>query len=312
VVVTGAQAWDHWFDWRPSTTREQFAARAGLPAERPFVLYLGSSGGGLGLEAPFVTRWVAAMRDSGLPRLATTSVLVRPHPYAPREQWEALSASDDATVSVFPRHAEQPNSAQARADYFDSIYHASAVAGVNTSAFIESAIVGRAVLSVPSPEFWVAQRGMRHFHYLLGEDGGPVSTADSLDAHLQALDAALDGGGSSPEARRRFLETLVRPHGLDQPATPRVVASLEALAGTAVSPPGTTPRSLAARAALELATAALWLDRHGGKLPGRLRRRARRVPRRAVRALRRRRRRTVRALRRRGRRALRRLGRISP
>jgi hypothetical protein len=307
VVVTGAQAWDHWFDWRPTTTREQFAARAGLPPERPFVLYLGSSGGGLGAEAPFVARWVAAMRESGLPRLARAAVLVRPHPYAPREQWDALAASADGTVTVFPRRAEQPNSAQARADYFDSIYHAAAVAGVNTSAFIESAIVGRPVLTVPSPEFWIAQRGMRHFHYLVGEAGSPVSSADSLEEHLLALDAALEGNGSSPEARRRFLETLVRPHGLEEPATPRVVASLEALAGR---PPGVRRAllpSLAARAGLEAAFAALWLERRRGKLAARLVRRARRAPRRMQRGVHRRFRRVDKALRRRRRRAARRL-----
>ena len=41
--VTGAQAYDHWFAIRPSTTREEFCARVGLPPDRPYLLYLCSS-----------------------------------------------------------------------------------------------------------------------------------------------------------------------------------------------------------------------------------------------------------------------------
>ena len=33
----------------------------------------------------------------------------------------------------------------ARADYFDSIYHCDGVVGVNTSAMVESGIIGRPV-----------------------------------------------------------------------------------------------------------------------------------------------------------------------
>ena len=38
-----------------------------------------------------------------------------------------------------------PVDTASRADYFDSIYHAAAVVGINTTAQIESAIVGRPV-----------------------------------------------------------------------------------------------------------------------------------------------------------------------
>src|SRR5581483_8068167 len=44
VVVTGAVAYDHWFGWQPSRSREDFAAAVGLDPAKPFVLYVGSSG----------------------------------------------------------------------------------------------------------------------------------------------------------------------------------------------------------------------------------------------------------------------------
>ena len=39
VAVTGAQLFDHWFDWRPSTPRDTFCARVGLTASQPYILY---------------------------------------------------------------------------------------------------------------------------------------------------------------------------------------------------------------------------------------------------------------------------------
>ena len=43
VVVTGAQCFDRWFDRRPSRDRAAFCAAMGLPADRPFVMYVGSA-----------------------------------------------------------------------------------------------------------------------------------------------------------------------------------------------------------------------------------------------------------------------------
>ena len=48
-------------------------------------------------------------------------------------------------------------SEDAKTDYFDSVAHADAVVGVNTSALIESAIVDRPALAFPAPEFRSSQ-----------------------------------------------------------------------------------------------------------------------------------------------------------
>src|SRR4051812_47916173 len=39
VAVTGAVAYDHWFDWQPSHTREELCAQVGLDPAKPLVLY---------------------------------------------------------------------------------------------------------------------------------------------------------------------------------------------------------------------------------------------------------------------------------
>jgi len=80
VTVTGAQPFDRWFDRGPSTSREEFCAKVGLPPDRPFVLFCGSrSNIGPGVEPAFVRRWIGALRSEGT-GLEDAGVLVRPHP----------------------------------------------------------------------------------------------------------------------------------------------------------------------------------------------------------------------------------------
>jgi hypothetical protein len=71
-------------------------------------------------------------------------------------------------VSPYGRaEGANPLDEASRAQYHDSIYHSAAVVGVNTSALIESAIVGRAVYTVLAPEFRDTQEGTLHFHHLV-------------------------------------------------------------------------------------------------------------------------------------------------
>jgi hypothetical protein len=239
IAVTGAQPFDHWFSWTPGTTREEFCARVGLPADRPYVLYLCSSGFIAPQESEFVFTWIDGLRRSGLPALANAGVLVRPHPQN-FKQWADADLSRWKDVAVWPRGGATPSDQQSRQEYFDSIYHCGAAVGVNTTAEIEAAIVGRGVFTVLAPEFKDTQEGTLHFEHLRRSGGGLVHLAENLTEHFGQLDAALRDGGPSRERCRRFVETFVRPYGLDVPATPRLVRALEDLARTdvvAVKPP---------------------------------------------------------------------------
>ena len=73
---------------------------------------------------------------------------------------------------LFPRRGYNPIDPDNRADFFDSIYHSAAVVGINTSAMIEAAIIGRPVFSMLAEEFAGTQEGTIHFHHLLPENGG--------------------------------------------------------------------------------------------------------------------------------------------
>jgi hypothetical protein len=231
VTVTGAQCFDHWFAWEPRT-REAFCARVGLDPARPFLLYAGGAlFPGTLTEAEFARRWILDLRASGDPALRDVAILVRPHPKRV-EEWLRVPFDDLDGVVVWPRaDRTMPIGREAREDYFDSIHHSVGVVGINTSAMIEAAIVGRPVFTVLVPEFHDSQTGTFHFEYVLDVGGGFVRTAQSLDelrAQLSALLTGSDDGGL--DAVRRFVETFVRPHGLDQAATPLFADAIEGLA----------------------------------------------------------------------------------
>jgi hypothetical protein len=226
VVATGAQLFDGWFERRPSTSREEFARKVGLDPRRPYVLYTCSNPAMTETpESTFVVEWLGALR--GDERLRDLGVLIRPHPNDTGE-WHGVDLARFGNVAVWPPGGAYAITEDARADFFDSLAHSAAVVGINTTAMIEAAIVGRSVLTVLAPDF--AQETTLHFHYLLEENGGFLHVAHSLAEHTRRLAGVLEEDEAGAERRRRFVESFVRPRGLDRPATPILADAVEDLA----------------------------------------------------------------------------------
>lgn len=66
-----------------------------------------------------------------------------------------------------------------------------------------------------------------HFRYLV--EGGILRKAPDFDAHIRQVSAELAAGSDGSEEVRGFVGSFLRPNGLDKPATPIVVKTLEAL-----------------------------------------------------------------------------------
>jgi hypothetical protein len=228
VVVTGAQCYDQWFDRTPALSYETFCERVGLRPDRPYLLYVCSSlFRGTTFEPAFTERWIQAVRGSADPRLKDIGILIRPHP-ARLDEWKQVDLTGYRNVAFWGAH---PVDAEAKEDYFDSLYYSSAVVGINTSAFIEAAVVGKPVFTVLEPEISENnQEGTLHLQYLLDEDTGVLRASRSLGEHVPQLAAALAGhGGGDPKAAR-FVDGFVRPFGRTHAATPRFVDAVEQVA----------------------------------------------------------------------------------
>jgi hypothetical protein len=272
AVATGAQLFDPWFERRPSTTREEFVSRIGLDPARPYVLFLGSSPfvtNHSDDEVRFVERWLDALRASGDERLRGLGIAIRPHPVG--KGWKHADLTRFENVVLWPPHSERPIKPEDQREYFDSLAHSAAVVGINTTAMIEAAIVGKSVLTVLAPEF--AQESTLHFHYLLEENGGFLHVASSPEEHARQLAEVLDEDPADAERRRRFVESFVRPHGLNRPATPILADAVEELATVPVRR-HVGAASLLLRGPLALEAGLCWLQLREPRLrPARGRRR---------------------------------------
>lgn len=230
VIVTGAQPFDHWFTW-PPRPRAEFAERVGLDPARPYLLYVaGSLFPAEVTEAEWARRWIEELRAA--PQLQDVGVLLRPHPKRGGD-WSAAAFDGLDNVAVWPRQQDQmPIDAERRADFFDSIFHSVGVFGLNTSAMIEAAVVGRPVHTILAPEFADSQQRVVHFDYLRSAGGGILTVAESFDEmRLQLVELVERGVGEEVDDRRRgFLEAFVRPHGIERPAAPIVADAIESVA----------------------------------------------------------------------------------
>jgi hypothetical protein len=250
VVLTGAQRFDEWFEREPTMSNAEFAGKVGLDPERPYILYLCSSPFIAPNEVEFVRRWAGAIRGSDSPVLREAGLLVRPHPQNGR-QWHDVDLSAFGNAVIWPPEGAQPDAGEERADYFDSLAHSACIVGINTSGLIEAGIVGRSVLTVLDPAFAATQSGTLHFQYVRWEKGGLLRVAADLDEHLADLERALAHGPEDARQVAAFVRRFCRPHGLEQPAAPRVAEGIEAL-GRLGPPPRKRPGAgtLARRAAL--------------------------------------------------------------
>jgi hypothetical protein len=239
VIVTGANTYDRWFEHKPSRSAAEFSTEVGLAADKPYLLYLGSSRFIAPTEIDFIERWITAIRRYGAPELRDIGILVRPHPENAQE-WERLDGDEFGNIAVWPPRGANPVNESARSDYFDSMYHSVAIVAINTSGMIEAGIVGREVFTILDPDNTDTQEGTLHFHYLVDVGDGLVSVAKDFPEHLEQLTGAGIGhanAGSEVRKGQDFIREFVRPLGFDISATDGFVEDLEVFGGTETPAP---------------------------------------------------------------------------
>ena len=274
AVATGAQRFDEWFGRRPSRGTAEFRERVGLDAETPFVLYTCSSSFAA-FSAPdeiaFVRQWLTALRGDERFTADHLGVLIRPHPQN-AAQWAGVDLRAFGNAVVWPTDGRHPDRGEPRADFFDSLAHSAAVVGINTTVMIEAAILGKSVLTWLQPDFAGTQERTLHFRHLQRENGGFLWVARTSEEHREQLAAVVAGGSEEAERMSGFVESFVRPHGLDVPVAPILAAQIAELASAPRRSPPEDPRYVAfVRAALLVPVNVATLASVIGKVARRLR-----------------------------------------
>ena len=253
VVVTGATTYEHWFDWQPGSSAEEFKRQVGLQSSQPYVLYLCSSSFIAPTEVEFIDRWIDSVRGSDASALKNVGVLVRPHPQNV-QPWERLDLSAPPQVAIWPARGANPVHRDAKRDYYDSMYHSAAVVGINTSGMIEAGILGRRVLTILDADYGATQEGTLHFRHLVNVGDGLLQVARSFDNHLEQLAGVLSADEPGSGQGSDFVKEFIRPLGDDVSPTKVFVEDVEELA--ARDAPDPQPLTIGSRA-LRLAVAPL-------------------------------------------------------
>jgi hypothetical protein len=222
VVAVGAPRFDEFFAMTPSGPAEELHAALGLDPGGATVLYLGSSPQVVPDERVVVEGWLAAVRSAPDPELRRANVLIRPHP-AQQAIWDEWRTHEPhvAVSRDSSKHGDQ--------SLYDELWHSRVVVGLNTSAQIEAAIVGRPTCTFDAGGLAPGQEGSLHYRYLLEENGGPVLHATSLDEHVGQLARVL-AGGVDGERLQSWVRSFVRPLGLDRPVAPLLAQAIVSFA----------------------------------------------------------------------------------
>jgi FkbM family methyltransferase len=237
VAVVGAPRFDRFFDLRPRMSRAEFHDPLGLDAARPTLFYVCSSQLVSAAELGFVRKWIGAIRASSHAELRECNIVIRPHPDIPlleasepveEARWPALRGAKGFLSRPFgdPRAIVLRTSDRAQQGFFECIHQSAAVVGLNTTAELEAAIVGRPVFTIVAEGDADGQSSTLHFHYLLEEQGGCVRVARDLAEHADQLQTAIV---SPPDEAgiRRFAGVFLRPNGVDRAVAPLLADAIE-------------------------------------------------------------------------------------
>ena len=223
VFLTGAPSLDFWFEQKPKQEFAEFCRAYSLQSDRPFIVYLCSSQTIARNEHVFVKKIVQQMKK--LMGDHCPSILIRPHPLNV-EIWK--NWNEAGTVVVPKSSRDIFYSKEAKAFFFETLYHSSCVLGLNTTAMVEVAIVDKPCVSILCEEYRDTQEKSGHFHHLT--DAGFIFTTRSMDDVSQYLKSVMNGQDPHKKARQRFVTSFIRPCGIEQQSSEVMATKLETLA----------------------------------------------------------------------------------
>lgn len=223
IRVAGAAAFDRWFGDLKASSREEFCGKHNLRSEDPILLYLGSSKGTAGDETWVLEEIKKVLADIPNSRLANMQIIMRPHPDNTK-YYNNMILKD---VITLPKGGQWPGTEDALQLFYDSLAHSIAAVGINTSAMIETMIVGKPMITIALDRYAKTQSLAMHFRKLLSEDG--IVKVNNFEQFADEIQKTLSGSDRGKEGRKKFIEKHIRPYGLEVSAASKICDELEKL-----------------------------------------------------------------------------------
>lgn len=229
TFITGAPRFDILLDHTQGRTlsRAEFCRMAGVDENKDFILYVGST---------FLvtsdhqknndeSELIFAMADvlASDPRTRDVNLILRPHPTNATFLNKIRSAARP-NLAVFPPKGELPDTEEKRSRFHNAIYHSFAVAGVNTTAFLEASALDKPCITIETRDSAETQM-LPHFHHLT--DAGFLDTARGAGQFVEVVSRLKSGQDARRDQRREFVRNFLRPCGI--PAVQAYVELVEDL-----------------------------------------------------------------------------------
>ncbi|NQW10198.1 MAG: hypothetical protein HQ481_10010 [Alphaproteobacteria bacterium] len=210
--IAGSPFLERWFDHTEPEPRSELCARMGVDADRPYLIYLGSSKNIAKDEAWVVERLHALLRASNDLRLRRINIIIRPHP-ANVDVFQRLNLDG---VVIWPLGGALPQTADLHNEFRSMLAHAVATVGINTTAMSDSLLADCPCLSPLLREYDRTQRLANHFKVLADREVMVVCEIWS-DVERGLVDL-LDGIDVTRHRRLGFKAWFARPRGIDRSA----------------------------------------------------------------------------------------------
>lgn len=229
IFITGAPRFDHLLDHiqERMLSRSEFCQMAGVDENKDFILYVGST---------FLvtndrqknadeSELIFAMADAlaSDPRTNKVNLILRPHP-TNSTFLEKVREAAKPNLVVFPSKGELPDTDEKRSRFHNAIYHSFAVAGVNTTAFLEAVALDKPCITIEGQNSAETQM-LPHFHHLT--NAGFLETACGAEQFVDVVGKLKSGQDAHSNQRHEFLRAFLRPSGI--PAVQAYVELLEYL-----------------------------------------------------------------------------------
>jgi hypothetical protein len=218
VIVTGCPLFDVYYNKLYAMRREDFLAKTGLPADKPYILYATNTPAGMPDECDVIRQYWEALGRS--PLAGKIGMLVRLHPKETIAKYQSLMGRKDLVVTLAAEaHWDQsdrwlPNH-EDMSLLLNSMMHAAVSVNVASTMSLESFALGLPTINIAfRSSDQIRDHGsmwsfdMYHFseHYHAIVDNGSVDLARSVDELVDFTIKALKDPNRHREAMQKTLE----------------------------------------------------------------------------------------------------------
>ncbi len=206
IQITGSPFMDKWFFLSSKKdTPEIFKKKLGLDANKPLITYLGSAQNISTTESLIVENLYVELKKLGV------QIIVRPHP-SNYIQFKSI----EERVKIIPNNGDLPDTTKSKKIMIETISNSIATIGINTTAMLDSLILGSQAFALVKPEFEDHQLSTYHFKQIIDYDLLNIVRSESEFINIIRNKSIYNK--KFEENRDKFLMEFCRPNGVNKSA----------------------------------------------------------------------------------------------